>query len=134
MRATYIADSMEQARRDAEGGIMAPYAHNQSMRVMQIFLDPGEEVGSGTELDWDFLEPRNLLVGTPAHVVERLEEHREICNLEEILIGYAHNGVDQKKTLRTIERFGTEVMPHFQSDEARVAGDDQPALRSLRGR
>ena len=35
-----------------------------------------------------------------------------------ILIGYAHDGVDQRQTLRNIERFGTEVMPHFLSDPA----------------
>ena len=80
---------------------------------MQIFLNPGERVGSDTKLDWNFLEPRSLLVGSPAHIVERLQEHREVCNPEEILIGYAHDGIDQRKTLRNIERFATEVMPHF---------------------
>ena len=116
MRGTYVAGSMEEARRDAEAGMMSIFAHNQSMRGMQIFLDPGEELASDARLDWDFLEPRSLLVGSPAHVVERLEEHREVCNPEEILMGYAHDGIDQKKTLRNIERFGTEVMPHFRRD------------------
>ena len=115
MRGTYVAGSMEEARRDAEAGMVSLFAHNQSMRGMQIFLDPGEEIEAGTKLDWDFLEPRSFLVGSPAHVVERLEEHREVCNPEEILIGYAHDGVDQRKTLRNIERFGTEVMPHFRN-------------------
>ena len=47
-------------------------------------------------------------------MIERLQEHQECCNPEEILVGYAHAGIDQKKTLRNIERFATEVMPHFQ--------------------
>ena len=115
MRGTYVAGSMEEARRDAEAGMVSLFAHNQSMRGMQIFLDPGETIDAGTRLDWDFLEPRSFLVGSPARVIERLEEHREVCNPEEILVGYAHDGIDQKKTLRNIERFGTEVMPHFQS-------------------
>ena len=93
---------------------MSIFAHNQSMRGMQIFLEPGEVIDAGTRLDWDFLEPRSLLVGTPAHVIERLEEHREVCNPEEILVGYAHDGIDQRKTLRNLERFATEVMPRFQ--------------------
>lgn len=76
-----------------------------------------------TKLDWDFLESRSLLVGSPAHITERLEEHREVCNPEEILIGYAHDGIDQKKTLRNIERFATEVMPHFQTDEPSVSAE-----------
>lgn len=115
MRGTYVAGSMEEARRDAEAGMVSLFAHNQSMRGMQIFLDPGEEIEAGTKLDWDFLEPRSFLVGSPAQVIERLEEHREVCNPEEILIGYAHDGVDQRKTLRNIERFGTEFMPHFRN-------------------
>ena len=123
MRGTYVAGSMEEARRDAEAGMVSLFAHNQSMRGMQIFLDPGEEIDAGTRLDWDFLEPRSFLVGSPAHVVERLEEHREVCNPEEILIGYAHDGVDQRKTLRNIERFGTEVMPHFRGAEPGPAPD-----------
>ena len=53
----------------------------------EIFLNPGERVGSDAKLDWDFLEPRSLLVGSPAHVIERLEEHRELCRPEEILVG-----------------------------------------------
>ena len=93
---------------------MSIFAHNQSMRGMQIFLDPGETIDPDTRLDWDFLEPRSLLVGSPARVIERLEEHREVCNPEEVLIGYAHDGIDQRKTLRNLERFATEVMPHFQ--------------------
>ena len=123
MRGTYVASSMEEARRDAEAGMMSVFAHNQSMRGMQIFLNPGEEVGGDTKLDWDFLESRSLLVGSPAHITERLEEHREVCNPEEILIGYAHDGIDQKKTLRNIERFATEVMPHFQTDEPSVSAE-----------
>ena len=114
MRGTYVAGSMEEARRDAEAGMMSIFAHNQSMRGMEIFLDPGERIGSDAKLDWDFLEPRSLLVGSPAHVIERLEEHRELCRPEEILVGYAHAGIDQRKTLRNIERFATEVMPRFQ--------------------
>ena len=114
MRGTYVAGSMEAARRDAEAGMVSIFAHNQSMRGMEIFLNPGERIGSDAKLDWDFLEPRSLLVGSPAHVIERLEEHRELCRPEEILVGYAHAGIDQRKTLRNIERFATEVMPHFQ--------------------
>ena len=49
------------------------FAHNRSMRGMQIFLDPGETIDAGTRLDWDFLEPRSFLVGSPARVIERLK-------------------------------------------------------------
>ena len=74
------------------------------------------------KLSWDFLEPRALLVGSPEHVIERLEEHQEICGLDEILVGYDHMGVAQSKTLRNLELFATKVMPYFQKkarDKAR---------------
>jgi len=129
MRGTYVAGSMEEARRDAEAGMMSIFAHNQSMRGMEIFLNPGERVGSDAKLDWDFLEPRSLLVGSPAHVIERLEEHRELCRPEEILVGYAHAGIDQRKTLRNIERFATEVMPHFQDSSL----ESSPAAAGIPG-
>ncbi len=114
MRGTYVADSMEQARGDAEAGITSVFAHNQSMRGMQVFMNPGETVDPDARPDWDFLEPRNLLVGPPSHIIERLEEHREVCNPDEILVGYAHQGLSHKQTLRSLELFATEVLPHFQ--------------------
>ena len=113
LRSGYVADSMDQARRDAEEGVMSAFAFNRGMRGLQVFLNPGEESDPDTDLDWDFLEPRALLVGSPANIIERLEEHRELCNPEEILFGYAHPGISQKKTLASLERFATKVMPHF---------------------
>ena len=54
MRGTYVANSMEEARRDAQAGMMALFVQNKGWRGMQIFLNPGEEVGGDTKLDWDF--------------------------------------------------------------------------------
>ena len=114
LRNTYIAGSMEEARRDAEAGIMSIFQYNDPYRGTQVFMNPGEEPEPGMKLSWDFLEPRALLVGSAEHVIERLEEHQEICGVDEILVGYHHIGVEQKKTLRNLELFATEVMPHFQ--------------------
>ena len=73
-------------------------------------------------------------MGAAAHVIERLEEQREACNPEEILIGYAHDGVDQRKTVRNIERFGTEVMPHFNRAGASPAPDTERRSSEVRRR
>ena len=81
-------------------------------------MNPGEKPEPGLKLSWDFLESRALLVGSPAHIIERLEEQEEICPLDEYLIGYAHNGVSQRSTLRNLERFATEVVPYFEKREA----------------
>ncbi len=117
LRNTYVAPSMEAARRDAEAGIMSGFQYNDPYRGTEVFLNPGEKRDPDTKLSWDFLEPRALLVGPPDHIIERLEEHQEICGLDEILIGYGHHGVGQKKTLENLELFATKVMPHFQKGE-----------------
>ena len=65
MRSTYIASSMEEARRDAEEAIMSAFIFNDPFRGRQVFTNPGEELDPEVKLDWDFLEPRTLLVGSP---------------------------------------------------------------------
>ena len=71
MRSTYVASSMEEARRDAEAGIMSAFTFNDPFRGWQVFSNPGEELAQGGKLDWDFLEPRTLLAGSPENVSEK---------------------------------------------------------------
>ena len=113
MRSTYVADSKEDARRDAEAGIMSAFIFNDPFRGRQVFTNPGEELRDDQALDWDFLEPRTLLVGSPDNVAERIQELRELCGLNYLLMEFAHSGIPQRKTLRNLERFGTSVMPRF---------------------
>ena len=113
MRSTYVASSMEEARRDAEAGIMSAFIFNDPFRGRQVFTNPDEELADSVKLDWDFLEPRTLLVGPPDHVAERIHELREVCNLEYLLVEFAHAGMPLRKTLQNLENFATKVMPHF---------------------
>ena len=64
MRSTYVASSMEEARRDAEQGIMSSFVFNDPFRGRQVFTNPDEVLDPDVNLDWDFLEPRTLLVGS----------------------------------------------------------------------
>ena len=113
MRSTYVASSMEDARRDAEAGIMSGFIFNDPFRGRQVFTNPGEELNDDVRLDWDFLEPRTLLVGSPDHVAEKIQELREVCSLECLLVEFAHGGIPQRKILRNLENFATRVMPRF---------------------
>ena len=113
MRSTYVASSMEEARRDAEAGIMSSFIFNDPFRGRQVFTNPGEELNDDVRLDWDFLEPRTLLVGSPDHVVEKIQELREVCSLDCLLVEFAHGGIPQRKILRNLENFATRVMPRF---------------------
>ena len=113
MRSTYVAPSMEEARRDAEEGIMSAFIFNDPFRGRQVFTNPGEVLAPEVELDWDFLEPRTLLVGSPENVVERVQELQEVCNLEYLLVEFTHMGMPLSKTLRNLETFAAKVMPRF---------------------
>ncbi len=113
MRSTYVASSMEQARRDAEAGIMSSFAFNDPFRGRQVFTNPDEVLDPGVKLDWDFLEPRTLLVGSPEQVVEKIHELQEVCNLDYLLIEFSHMGMPLRKSLRNLETFATKVMPHI---------------------
>ncbi len=116
MRSTYVASSMEEARRDAEEGIMSAFIFNDPFRGRQVFTNPGEVLAPEVELDWDFLEPRTLLVGSPENVVERVQELQEVCNLDYLLVEFTHMGMPLSKTLRNLETFAAKVMPRFAGD------------------
>ena len=117
MRSTYVASSMEEARRDAEEGIMSAFIFNDPFRGRQVFTSPGEVLAPDVELDWDFLEPRTLLVGSPENVVERIQELRETCRLGYLLVEFTHMGLPLAKSLRNLELFAAKVMPRFTGDD-----------------
>lgn len=113
MRSTYIASSMEEARRDAEAAIMSAFIFNDPFRGRQVFTNPDEDLDPEVKLDWDFLEPRTLLVGSPDNVAEKIQELQEVCNLDYLLVEFAHSGLSQSQILRNLENFATRVMPRF---------------------
>jgi alkanesulfonate monooxygenase SsuD/methylene tetrahydromethanopterin reductase-like flavin-dependent oxidoreductase (luciferase family) len=113
LRNLYVAPSMEAARREAEAAILSAFVYNDPFRGREVFTNPGEELQPGAKLDWEFLEPRTLLVGSPVHVAERVQELREVCGLEYLLVEHAHPGIPQRQILRNLELFATKVMPAF---------------------
>ena len=120
MRTTYVSSSMEQARRESEAGVMSGFIYNDPFRGRFVFTNPGEELDPETKLDWDFLEPRTLLVGSPENVIEKVHELQEVCNLDYLLVAYSHSGISLSKTLKNMETFATKVMPWFSNKEAKT--------------
>ena len=113
LRNLYVAPTMSAARREAEEGILSAFIYNDPFRGRDVFTNPGEELQPGAKLDWEFLEPRTLLVGPPEHVAERVRELEEVCGLESLLLEHAHPGIPQRLILRNLELFATKVMPAF---------------------
>ena len=96
---------------------MSAFIFNDPFRGRQVFTNPGEELDPEVKLDWDFLEPRTLLVGSPENVVEKIQELREVCNLDYLLVEFTHQGLPLNKSLRNLENFATKVMPRFTPDD-----------------
>ena len=120
MRTTYVSTSMEQARREGEAGVMSGFIYNDPFRGREVFANPEEELEPGTKMDWDFLEPRSLLVGSPDNVIEKLHELQEVCKLDYLLVSYSHFGIPTNKVLKSLELFATKVMPWFAKNEAKA--------------
>jgi alkanesulfonate monooxygenase SsuD/methylene tetrahydromethanopterin reductase-like flavin-dependent oxidoreductase (luciferase family) len=127
LRNLYVAPTMEAARREAETSILSAFIYNDPFRGREVFTNPGEELAPGVKLDWEFLEPRNLLVGPPEHVAERVHELAEVCGLETLLVEHAHPGIPQRLILRNLELFATKVMPAFRRDLAPASPIQTPS-------
>ena len=114
MRDCYVAETMEEARRDFEEAILTSYRWITHWRGLGNLMDPGEELQPGTELTYELLHERNLLVGTPDYVAEKIRELQSELNLQYLLAWTMHPGMTQEKLLRSLRLFGTEVLPRVQ--------------------
>jgi len=119
VRDVYVADTMEQARREFEDAVMTSYRWILHWRGLRNLMNAGEDLTDDMELSYDFLHPRNLLVGTPEFVAERIQELRDEINLEHLLLWTTHPGLPHARAMRSLELFTERVMPQF-ADE-RVA-------------
>lgn len=115
MRDCYVADTMEEARRDFEAAVLDSYQWVTYWRGLSNLMDPGEELDPNLKLSYDLLHERNLLVGTPEYVVEKIRELQQELNLQYLLIWSMHPGMSHDKLMRSIELFGQEVLPHVRT-------------------
>jgi hypothetical protein len=61
-------------------------------------------------------------VGTPADVIERIEETREVCDgLTEVAITVNAGGIEHWKSIKAQEMFADLVIPHFNASTAPAA-------------
>jgi len=56
---------------------------------------------------------KSMLAGPPEHVIEQIQELRDVCGIENVITFMDAGGVRHDKIMRSIELFGTKVMPAF---------------------
>ncbi|MFE3598811.1 LLM class flavin-dependent oxidoreductase [Streptomyces sp. NPDC059096] len=113
VRDVYVADTMEQARADFEEALMTTYRWIMHWRGLGNLMEAGEELTDAHQLSFDFLQDRNLLVGTPEYVAEKIAELRDEVGLEHLLLWTTHPGLAHRKAMRSLELFTEKVMPEF---------------------
>ncbi|GAA4128109.1 LLM class flavin-dependent oxidoreductase [Actinomadura keratinilytica] len=115
VRDVYVADTMEQARAEFEEALLTSYRWITHWRGLGNLMEAGEELTDEHKLSFDFLHPRNLLVGTPEYVAEKIHELRSELNLEHLLLWTTHPGLKHEHAMRSLELFAEKVMPQFTS-------------------
>ena len=113
VRDVYVAETMEQAREEFEEAVMNSYRWITHWRGLGNLMEDGEELTEAHTLDFDFLMDRNMLVGTPEYVAEKIEELRREVGLEHLMLWTTHPGLSHDKAMRSLELFSEHVKPQF---------------------
>jgi len=119
MRTFHIAETYEEAERDARPGINAFFEIATGLNpnwARKGFLAKDEQLSDeDNNMDWfDFLQKyENLLVGSPDFVAERIDKLRCELNCQQVTLWPNPGFIPFEKVLRGIELFAERVMPQF---------------------
>ena len=111
-RAVYVAESDADARDAAEHA-------RWNMRVTLSLRNHQERVENGnaiavpgkSEPDMEDLLERYLVIGTPDTCIRQIRKMREAVGITHFNCSFWFGDMDQKRVLRSMERFSREVMP-----------------------
>jgi alkanesulfonate monooxygenase SsuD/methylene tetrahydromethanopterin reductase-like flavin-dependent oxidoreductase (luciferase family) len=109
-RMVYVAESDQQARRDAEGGTLG-YLHRQA----RVF-NAGQMVDEST-ISYERFLGNMFTHGSPDTVSQNIELLRQACGLNYMMCKFYVNGLSHTQILRTMKLFAAEVMPRFPASE-----------------
>ena len=123
LRTTFVAETMEEARRIAEGPLNQLCKYVGGVRARSIYLDPGEELtDEDNAKPWfDFLMDKDhILIGDPEFVAEKIRGIGREYQLESLLTLMAMPGLAHSDVMRSIELFAEKVMPLVEAPQVAV--------------
>ena len=86
-----------------------------------IFANPGEELPKTDNpidlLTYDWIHPRNQLVGTAEFVTEKIHELKSELNLQHLAIWSSPPGMPHDASMKSLKLFNEKVAPHFSDDK-----------------
>jgi alkanesulfonate monooxygenase SsuD/methylene tetrahydromethanopterin reductase-like flavin-dependent oxidoreductase (luciferase family) len=62
--------------------------------------------------DYDDMQDRVILFGSPDHVAERVDRLRQ-AGADQLILFVNYGGIDSKKVMNSLELFASKVMPQF---------------------
>jgi len=113
-RFTYVAETDAKAKRESEEGLMRHFAHFASGHTSGYLGTVSD--GGGALRDYDGLTRDIILHGSPATLVEKIEELREMTGISSLMLHYPP-WYGAEKTAAMLEMFATEVAPKFRPPE-----------------
>ena len=111
-RAIYVADSAADARDAAEHA-------RWNMRVTLSLRNRYEQVEHGravpltapSEPSLDELVEHYLMIGTPERLIGQIKQLKQVMGITHFNCSFWFGDLDQKRVLRSMERFAKEIMP-----------------------
>jgi alkanesulfonate monooxygenase SsuD/methylene tetrahydromethanopterin reductase-like flavin-dependent oxidoreductase (luciferase family) len=117
VRDMFCAESKADARRIGGDGLLDYLRWVCHWRGLGNHMHLGEELpktaGKLDALDFDFVDSRNLLFGTPDDIAEKIEELIDVLNLQTLIVWSSFPGVAHEDVMRSVKLFTEEVMPRF---------------------
>ena len=110
-RWVYVAETDAKAKHESESGIMRNLSHFSSGHTSGYLGTVSQDVGASPR-DYDALTRDIILHGSPATVIEKIEELREKTGAASIMLHYPP-WYGTEKALASLELFAGEVIPKF---------------------
>ena len=121
VRDVFIGETMEEAK-ELAGDHFLTYAKwvMGGGRGISILADPGEEFpetpGKLDLLNYEWMHPRNQIVGTVDFVIDKINELKSELNLQHLAIWSTPPGMPHEAAMKSIQLFNEKVIPHFNND------------------
>ena len=115
----YVAETEEQARRDAEPCLNWTLDVNQWRRSFkqgsEVYhrLEDWRNTRTETPPSYDYLHEHRAIIGTPEQCVAKIKDLQQ-QGIEYFGCNLSFGGMEHSKLLRSMKLFADEVMPHFQ--------------------
>ncbi|MGD0072881.1 MAG: LLM class flavin-dependent oxidoreductase [Candidatus Binataceae bacterium] len=102
VRELYMGESMQEAKADAEQGVLALY---QSYHRRGLIADAPKS--------FDALARDRFIIGDVDHVTSEIDRYQREAGVNYLILRMSFPGVSQSKTMAAIKFFGEAVVPEF---------------------